>query len=361
MAPSIRNLFAWSCFLTVAGCGLLNFSISTNNSQGVAAGSGARPSAARSGLPPDEVAAATGRLTVVGNLNGFAAEDSLQLEKIEQAFAQASPSMLVHIVDTTPLEKGPLQYWLTHIVSPTGKQERQCPQLWKGNIPADHKKHSPLIKYGALLSALSSKLVAGTFAVADEPRAMCLVDKQVALDEHEDRKKLPPGTTGLIWNVTSPQYQGAGPAEVVFVTVDGGRYISRTSPMALGGAPVKDWPTEVQYPLILPTDIYVWREKNMIPSPDPYMAIAKAWSDCVKQRWEPFRAQIEANRVANITYSTRENRYAAIFRKGSIAVEQQCSPILHKGEAVLVKLMMQREQKRKQLLAQNRTHFANPK
>ncbi|MBS1119853.1 MAG: hypothetical protein H6Q90_2081 [Deltaproteobacteria bacterium] len=212
----------------------------------------------------------------------YRAEDSLDQDKIAQAFAEVDPADLVMIRKGDDV--GRFQY------QPANKVHE------RGNGDDDPKHPS---RFGVFV-AWNGYETLDYFYVRGNP---------VALGAE---------TPGLLWNTTD--------GGVILVTLDGGRYVGPLRALVNGRPSVAAIPKAPQNLVLMPEDLHALVASKVLPASleQSLTAAGHAAQTCSERITKSYEAKFRANDIANITIATRNNRAADLRDKQSAAVYNGC-------------------------------------
>lgn len=296
----------------------------------------ARAASRRASAAKEAIAA----LAIVDRLPGFRPEDSLDLARVGDALASAPSELLVHTVrlpaqgvrrtgeappgsrfstyDHELIAGGPISFDL-------GRDHRDHQRFVEESKPAG------LLRYGAQVDS-----VAPTLGLA-EARLWDLA----------------PGTPGLVWSK-------AGHDRVVFVTLDGGRYLTDLAALA-PGAP-SAWPERLQHALLVPQHIERLASAGQLPARlhQAVEAASGRWAGCHEKTWSPFKRRLDALDAANLLEDAREARKAQAHDEFQKAVHDKCAAHLKAYEKAVLNAIRHREAERESLYEKVKSRFGAP-
>ncbi len=285
--------------------------------------------------PKDAIRKNLMAIGVTTKLPQFQPEDSGNLAKITQAFAAATPDMLVRVNDVGAKAAAwaPASF---HVG--TEYRGSSTSSMARGEEASDawDRSKTGLGKYGIKFQA--------------EP----VTFGQIELHQRHLKgwpAPLAVGTPGVVWET----YQGAAEA-VVFVTVDGGRYelsIDATSPVDPGwGAPAA-WPAPLQHAALDGASVALLVSAKAMP--DQAKAdldkLQTAWTDCVQGVWKTTQAQMDKVQASALAAKAKAGKLSGLRKTAEQSVPTKCGPTIPKYEAALVKVIESRNAERTALLA----------
>jgi hypothetical protein len=253
------------------------------------------PPAPRTGTP-QPATRGSGLVTVTDRFPQMTKDDALNLAKIKTVIDQATPDM---IYSATGCEYGEFHYF-----------------------PPDSGTHNAENDLEYISQAFGSPEhpYAAVWAVHNNPAAWEENDNQLFLF-HREPSPLAPNTPILIWHGDTSS------EEMIAVTFDGGRYYIRgkNCPHGVRGA----LPPPVQHYVLTGNQIKFIEGLGQLPkgTSQKIEDTRAAGNACALQVWKSrFDAKAKANRVANITESTRENRDRVIGSDYKDAYTKVCAP-----------------------------------
>jgi hypothetical protein len=245
---------------------------------------------------------------------GMESKDAADLAKVEAAIAKADASMFVHYVKPGP------DGWVAR--AQTVPDAFSGMSYGGGDFSTDAeeaKRFKSLTKHGGLIIGVSS------------PERD--LGNHILVQRSDKRDELADKTPGLVWEVDG--------SRVVFVTLDGGRYVvdlnqggATAAPIARGAGPQSDWPAPLQdtYADITVVSGLVKAGAHPQATLDELEAIDGEWNACVAKAWKPKRIQQGVN-----------------FPAEAVKIHKRCRKSMVELEAALVKLIDARSKERKAL------------
>ncbi|MCA9622233.1 MAG: hypothetical protein KC731_24585 [Myxococcales bacterium] len=257
--------------------------------------------------PYDLAAAKYQAIAVRTRLKGFAPEDSGNLTKVAEAIEKADGSMFVHY--TAP--PGATARWRP--VSPRiGDTEYSVGIGYYPSDTAFDPKAGGLQKYGAVVEP----------DLQFQRRGKILV----ATPKGYEPKNLAKGTPGLVWEVDG--------AEVVFVTLDGGRYhvnisgleLAKGEPLAVGLPAKTAWPAPLQHALVDAEGVTYLAKAGALPE-SAVTTIERhreAFAACAAAVWKEADREVESLKTSDLHWSTRAGRLEQLEKKYETKAQDTC-------------------------------------
>jgi hypothetical protein len=258
-------------------------------------------------------------------------EDSMNLNRVAEAFANAAPDMIVH---TAPLgqlrgENGSIPIAFSATVASDG-QERTC-------HVDDPEENTKLKSYGLLLSVHTQGSPPFRTPTPDPIVTCAATPAQIGAD-----------SPALIWSVVQQGSWDYGKAQwkfsrVVFVTPDGGRYVGSVG--VLGGGPAVKIAPHVQDGSLYPADVEELTRSGLLAAKfEAQMKAAKQqWADCTNRVWNTYKPQIDTiSASTDMGADEREQKVEEIAGKFDETAMKRCRSALSKYEAGLVGAIEQR-------------------
>jgi hypothetical protein len=258
-------------------------------------------------------------------------EDSMNLNRVGEAFANAAPDMIVH---TAPIgqirgDNGPIPVAFSATVAGDA-QEHTC-------HVDDPEESAKLKSYGLLLSVHTQGSPPFRTPTPDPIVTCAAAPAQIG-----------PDSPALIWSVVQ---QGSWDysksqwrfSHVVFVTPDGGRYVGSVGALARG--PAGKIAQRVQDGSLYPADVEALTRSGLLAAKfDAQMKSAKQqWADCTNRVWNTYKPQIDAVTAAvDMEADEREQKVQDVAEKFDETAMKRCRPALSKYEAGLAGAIEQR-------------------
>jgi hypothetical protein len=261
-----------------------------------------------------KLAAELQAISVRAKLPELDSKDSADLAKVEAAIAKADASMFVHY------KKPGSDGWVAR--AETVPSSFSGMAYGGGDFATDNEeaaRYKALAKHGGLIIGVSSP--------DRDLGNHILVRRSDARDELADK------TPGLVWEVDD--------SKVVFVTLDGGRYLVDLNqgsaggvPIARGAGPEPGWPAPLQdtYADITVVSSLVKAGVHPQKTVDELEAIDGEWNKCVAKGWKPTRIARDVNYPAE-----------------AVKIHKGCRKSMQKLETALVKFIGERSKVRKAL------------
>jgi hypothetical protein len=259
-------------------------------------------------------------------------EDSMNLNRIAEAFANAAPDMVVHTLPSSAYARGD-NGQLAVVFSPSvasDAQERNC-------HVDDPEEHAKLKSYGLALSVHTQGSPPFRTPIPDPVVTCASSPAQIGAD-----------APALIWSVVQQGTWDYSKSQwkfsrVVFVTADGGRYVASVG--ALGQGPAGKVSANVQDPTLYPADVEALTRAGLLAARfESQMRTSKhQWSDCTNKVWATYKPQIDVITASqDLETDERERQVHDIAEKFDQAAMKRCKPALSKFEAALVGAIEQR-------------------
>ena len=256
----------------------------------------------------------------------FKHEDSGNLAKVAEAFAVATPDMLVHITDVGSKKAS----WV-----PASKHIGNVIQGLGGTVshgPSDEKwdKTRPgIAKFGGILLPMHSEY--------NSPNRLHLHALQ----------GFPPalavGTPGIVWDVDG--------GTVVFVAFDGGRYemsVGEGKVVEPGIGPQASWPAPLQHALIDVDNIRALAKGNAVPAQvgTDIEAADDAWWSCMNDQWKKAKTDLDKVEASQVPANDKWGKLGGIRKSAELAAPKTCEPKKKALDAALTKLIEARNVER---------------
>ena len=263
--------------------------------------------------------------SVLERLDGFKSEDAGDLAKIKAAFAKADKEMYVHVsreIDRSVYRPSPRRIGNTDYGGAGGYWPAE--EKWS----ADAKG---LLKFGGVPVGTYKKR-GGNWIKIHRPDGY--------------PPPLAKNTPGIVWHVDGNT--------VWFVAFDGGRYRLEWEDLAVGLPAKSAWPKPLQHALLSDEDVDFLGRTGAMPkaSHDALTGINNAFNKCAEDGWEGFDKEIDKLAKKNLTWSTRAQRADLAYKKREESVKKTCAKHVDAMDAALVKIIDERNAKRRALFDQ---------
>ena len=206
------------------------------------------------------------------------------------------------------------------------------------------------VRYGRSGRRYSSVLPSCTESTEAKPRAIAVDWRHNGQNSSTEisgpTPELVEGTPVLIW--TRDGDRG------VVVTADGAAWRVSSLDVFVRGIPAATgWPTSIAAPCLSPEAIAELEKVGQVAAGTSakIAALDDAAFRCAVRTWASAQPQFDANDRANITDSTRGNRYSMLLDRIDAKVERTCAAPRKKLEAALTAVVAQRLQARMAALA----------
>ena len=303
--------------------------------------SGEPPKAQKVLLSWESLAADLKAVAVRTKWPNYTPEDSGNLAKVAQALQATDASMLVHFVS----DKNHGHRWAP-VSERIGTTEYSgLTGYYPANRPWDPKKGG-LEKHGGILAGDSTYGSRGNHIQLTQPEGYPPL--------------LADNTPGIIWEVNS--------TSVVFVTLDGGRYLvdlgdreMETKPVFAKGLPPADqWPSPLQHTLLGPEHVDYLSRAGIIPKTTftNLETLDEAWDTCTQKAWNGAKPDMDALEQSGLDVSARDAKRRAILEKWSAKVDRECAPCVAKLEATLLAIIDTRNKERLAIYEKAKAHLS---
>ena len=214
----------------------------------------------------------------------FKLQDALDQNKIVAAFREAAPEDVVAVIAN---QDGPYYRPGSTIHDVTAAADDKDPPKHGGYVLWDENGQGIFI----------------SFALATHPDPIAK------------------NTPGLIWG-TNPN------GSIVFVSLDGGRYVGQPSDFTQGLPQRPLWPTAIQHDTLVFDDIAEIADAGGLPAKTAAAVVAtKQKADaCADAQAAKFTPQFEALDAANILNQTRQNRAEQLRQRQRTTIYSACKP-----------------------------------
>jgi len=265
-------------------------------------------------------------LSLMKRSPAFKPEDSGNLAKVADAFAAATPDMVVHVTDIGSKKAS----WV-----PASRHIGNVHQSLGGTVshgPSDDKwdKSKPgLAKFGGTLIPMRSELNSPNrlhlYALQGFPAALAV------------------GTPGIIWDVDG--------GTVVFVAFDGGRYemsVGEGKVVEPGMGPQASWPAPLQHALIDVDNIRSLAKGNAVAAQvgKDIEATDDGWFNCINEQWKKAKPELDKVEASAASANDKWGKLGGIKKSAELAAPKTCEPKKKELDAALTKFIEARNVER---------------
>jgi hypothetical protein len=283
------------------------------------------------GSPETEHEKGLAALFVTTRIPQLTMADSMNLGKVAEAFASATPDMIAHTLEQTAYMRG-LHGANPILFSASTAGDGATARLCQLDEPEEGSK---LKNYGLILSLHAQG--APTYRTpSPEPWVTC----------GSTPAAVGPDTPVLVWGQVSPGAKTAAGyqfARVVFVTPDGGRYVGSAGILARGASSKAPSATLVDG-IIYPEDVPVLVTVGALPPKfgEAVTAAKTGWKDCTAKIWGTVATRIDEA-------GSDEPRIRALRTQYHDQTMKRCSKEAQKFETAMIAAIEQRNLDRKAL------------
>jgi hypothetical protein len=278
-------------------------------------------------------------LSVMKRTPAFHPEDSGNLAKVAEAFAQATPDMLVHVT-----AMGSKNARWTPASAHIGNEH----QGLGGTVihaPSDDawdKSKGGIANFGGMLVPMRSEF--------GSPNRLHLYGLKGFPAE------LAVSTPGIIWEVDS--------GTVVLVTFDGGRYQiaidnGRSKILEPGAGPSASWPAPLQHALFDVDNIRALAKGNAVAAQvgKDIEATDDGWFECMNEQWKKAKAELDKIEASQISANDKYGRLGGVRKSAELAAPKTCDPKKKQLDAALTKFIEGRNTERLALFEKAKAKF----
>jgi hypothetical protein len=267
-------------------------------------------------------------LSVAKRMPSFKPEESGNLAKVAEAFAQTTPDMLVHVTQAGAKNAR----W-----TPASAHIGNVHQGLGGTVvhgPSDEKwdkSKGGIAKFGGVLVPMRAEY--------NSPNRLRLYGLQGFSGE------LAVGTPGIIWEVDG--------GTVVLVTLDGGRYqISvendGTKILEPGAGPQASWPAPLQHALFDVDNIRALAKGNAVAAQvgKDIEAADDGWFECINEQWKKAKTELDKVEASSASANDKWGRMGGVRKSAELAAPKTCEPKKKALDAALTKFIEARNVER---------------
>jgi hypothetical protein len=294
-------------------------------------------------LQPNEVLGAKlAAISVRTKMPAFTANDASIPEKVADALSKVDASMIVSYVAKTETA--------TFDELPSGVSGVGYGGVaYKSDVKFDAKTGKGLAKFGGIVKGFSEYKSQGNHMVVQT-----LDGYPVALAN---------GTPGVVWEVNEHA------TEVIFVTLDGGRYRVDTSsstvtdkgaPLAFGIPAAAAWPAPVQHAWASASEITGLAKVGGAAKSvaDEVVAADDAWNTCAQGEWKKAKPEIEKLGMTDMNFMARDARFMKLNETWQERVRKTCKPHTDRLDKAVTSFVEERVKLRTAMFEKAKAKFA---
>lgn len=278
-------------------------------------------------------------LSVAKRMPSSKPEDSGNLAKVAEAFAQATPDMLVHVTSagSKSAQWAPASAHIGNVHQSLGGTVGQgtSDDNWD-------KSKGGIAKFGGRLVPMRSEYSSPNrlrlYALRGFPADLAV------------------GTPGIIWEVDD--------GTVVLVTVDGGRYQisvdgAGTKIVEPGAGPQASWPAPLQHALVDVDTVRGLAKGDAVAAQvgKDIEAVDDGWFGCMNDQWKKAKTELDKIEASSAGVNDKWGRHGGAQKSAELAAPATCDPKKKALDAALTKFIEGRNVERLAVFEKAKSKF----